>query len=134
MERTIGDVGQGIRQPSNPFSNLCKLALRTSQINELKTICPELDREPQHPKSARNLRNGYIVLGPRSRYLSKLDLGAAWDLIHVEFPLMKETNRPPRCRKPTPSTYPANALKAHAKARSRRELSMARDLLHAFHS
>ena len=89
MERTIVDLGEGIRQPSNPFGNLCQLALRTSQINALKTICPELDHKPQHPKSARNLGNGYIVLGPCSHYLSKLDLRVAWDLIHAECPLMK---------------------------------------------
>ncbi|KAF9037969.1 hypothetical protein BJ165DRAFT_1407912 [Panaeolus papilionaceus] len=35
LERTIGDLGSDIRQPSNPFGNLIQLALRLAQINAL---------------------------------------------------------------------------------------------------
>ena len=45
MERAIGDLGNGIRQPSNPFGNLSQLALRQAQINAIKVICPELDED-----------------------------------------------------------------------------------------
>lgn len=43
MERTIGDLGQEIRQPSNPFANLARRALRRSQVNALKSMYPDLD-------------------------------------------------------------------------------------------
>lgn len=43
MERAIGDLGGEIRQPSNIYGNLCKIAFRQSQTNALKTLCPELN-------------------------------------------------------------------------------------------
>ena len=69
MERTIGDLGQEIQQPSNPFANLAQRALRRSQVNALKSIYPELDPKAGFhlPKSAVDVGNGYIVLRPRDR-------------------------------------------------------------------
>ena len=43
MERTIGDLGAEIRQPSNPFANLTQRALQCAQVNGLKSIFPDLD-------------------------------------------------------------------------------------------
>jgi len=43
MERTIGNLGQEIRQPSNPFANLAQHALQWSQVNAFKSIYPKLD-------------------------------------------------------------------------------------------
>jgi len=70
MERTIGDLGQEIWQPSNPFANLAQHALRHSQVNALKSIYLNLDPKAGFhlPKSATNLGNGYIMLWPRDRY------------------------------------------------------------------
>jgi hypothetical protein len=70
MERTIGNLGQEIRQPSNPFANLARRALRRSQVNALKSIYPKLDPKAGFhlPKSAVKLGNGYIMLRPRDRY------------------------------------------------------------------
>ena len=69
MERTIGDLGQEIRQPSNPFANLAQCALRRSQVNALKNIHPELDSAatPHLPKFARDLGEGYVLLRPRDK-------------------------------------------------------------------
>ena len=69
MERTIGDLGQEIRQPSNPFSNLAQRALRRSQVNALKNIHPELDPTamPCLPKFAEDLGEGYVLLRPRDK-------------------------------------------------------------------
>lgn len=73
MERAIGYLGQEIRQPSNIFSNLCQIALRTSQINALKSICPELDPPSAAlPKHAHDCGNNLALLRPRDRYATKL--------------------------------------------------------------
>jgi len=69
MERSIGDLGKDIRLQSNPFANLCEIALRQSQINALKTIYPvfDYDKSSEIPKYARDLQNGYLLLRPRDR-------------------------------------------------------------------
>jgi hypothetical protein len=74
MERTIGDLGQEIRQPSNPFTNLARRALRRSQVNALKSIHPELDPTavPHLPKFARDLGDGYVLLRPRDKNTVKI--------------------------------------------------------------
>jgi hypothetical protein len=79
MERTIGNLGQEIWQPSNPFANLAWRALRRSQVNALKTIYPDLDPKAgfRLPKSAINLGSGYIVLRPRDRYPTQIPEPAA---------------------------------------------------------
>lgn len=66
MERAIGELGKGIRQPSNPYGNLAQLAVQRAQINALKAICPELDSDllPKTPRFARVLTNGYVLLRP----------------------------------------------------------------------
>ncbi len=69
MERAIGDLGGEIRQPSNIYGNLCKIALRQSQTNALKTLCPELDPTAGEsiPAYSLNTGRGYIFLHPRDR-------------------------------------------------------------------
>ena len=73
MERTIGDLGQEIRQPSNPFANLCQIAVRRSQANALKSMCPELDRAEtlSLPRNAQDVGRGFIFLTPREKFPSK---------------------------------------------------------------
>lgn len=74
MERTIGNLGQEIRQPSNPFANLARRALQRSQVNALKSIYPELDPKSkfQLPKGALDVGEGYIMLRPRDRYPAEI--------------------------------------------------------------
>jgi hypothetical protein len=73
MERSIGDLGQEIRQPSNPFANLCQIALRRSQLNALKAMCPELDdTDTTLPKYSHDNEDGYILLTPRQQRPGKL--------------------------------------------------------------
>ena len=43
MERTIGNLGQEIKQPSNPYANLSQRGLIRAQVNALKAIIPALD-------------------------------------------------------------------------------------------
>jgi hypothetical protein len=71
MERAIGDLGGNIRQPSNIYGNLCQIALRQSQLNAMKSLCPELDPDlaPSLPAYSMPLADGYVLLRPRDRYV-----------------------------------------------------------------
>ena len=66
MEHTIGNLGQEIQQPSNPFANLAWHALQQSQVNTLKSIYPELDPNSrfQLPTGAVDIGGGYTMLQP----------------------------------------------------------------------
>jgi hypothetical protein len=74
MERAIGDLGKDLRQPSNIYSNLCQVALRRSQLNALKSACPELDPDSTKslPKHAHDCGNDLVFLRPRDRYRTQL--------------------------------------------------------------
>lgn len=68
IERTIGDLGAELRQPSNPFANLAQRALRRAQVNGLKAMVPDL--APEKPMvsatmPSHDLGNGYYLLHPR---------------------------------------------------------------------
>ena len=64
MERTIGNLGQEIRQPSDPFSNLAQQGIRRCQVNALKAMIPDLDLtgEGDNPRASEDLGNGYVLL------------------------------------------------------------------------
>ena len=63
MERAIGELGKGIRQPSNPYGNLCQLSLRRAQANALKAACPQLNDDLPHlPRYSEDLGAGYVLL------------------------------------------------------------------------
>ena len=83
MERTIGDLGQEIRQPSNPFANLARRALLRSQVNALKNIYPELDpmATPQLPKFAQDLGNGYVLLRPQESNAKTIAASAGGNIL-----------------------------------------------------
>jgi hypothetical protein len=68
MERTIGNLGEEIKQPSQPFANLSERGLRRSQTNALKVMLPHLDEEHGPPRVSINLGQGYILLGARDKY------------------------------------------------------------------
>ena len=65
MERTIGNLTQELRQPSNPFANLSQRALLRCQINALKNIIPDLEEPASLPRNAIDLSDGYILLRRR---------------------------------------------------------------------
>ena len=68
MERTIGNLGQQICQPSKPYANLAQEGVHHSQINALLAIMPELDFSPNLPSGSIDLGEGYALLRKRSRY------------------------------------------------------------------
>jgi len=71
MERTIGNLGQEIRQPSQPYANLSQEGVRRCKVNTLLSIMPELDEPPKGlPYGAVDLGDGYVLLRKRDRYAS----------------------------------------------------------------
>ncbi|KAJ3885357.1 hypothetical protein GG344DRAFT_91311 [Lentinula edodes] len=74
MIRIGPELGQSIRQPSNPLSNLAQQALIRCCINALKHMCPELDPKSvlHQPKGSLVVGNGYILLRPQKCSPSQL--------------------------------------------------------------
>ena len=69
MERTIGNLGQQIRQPSKPFANLAREGVRRCQVNALISLIPELDDSPQVlPRGAVDLGGGYVLCRKRAKH------------------------------------------------------------------
>ncbi|CDO73553.1 hypothetical protein BN946_scf185014.g23 [Trametes cinnabarina] len=68
IERTIGNLGQELRQHSTPFANLSHRALLRCQLNALGYLIPSLGsaNDVQHvPQGAVDLGNGLTLLCPR---------------------------------------------------------------------
>lgn len=69
MERTIGNLAQEIRQPSNPYSNLAWEGIHHCQINSLLAAVPELSIPSRPvPNSTVDLGDGFILLPKQDRY------------------------------------------------------------------
>ncbi|KAG1725615.1 uncharacterized protein EDB91DRAFT_1239764 [Suillus paluster] len=63
MERTIGNLGQEIQQPSNPFSNLAQQGIQRCQVNALMAILPCYSKSCDSlPRGACELGESYILL------------------------------------------------------------------------
>ena len=43
LERTIGNLGEEMKQHSNPFTNLSQHGIRRARVNALKVMIPDLD-------------------------------------------------------------------------------------------
>ncbi|KAE9386487.1 hypothetical protein BT96DRAFT_839205 [Gymnopus androsaceus JB14] len=69
MERTIGDLSQEIKQPSNPYGNLAERNLRCARTNALKIICPNVDPDQGYtlPRNSVLMGEGLVLLRPRER-------------------------------------------------------------------
>ncbi|KAI0312223.1 hypothetical protein OF83DRAFT_1067547 [Amylostereum chailletii] len=63
MERTIRNLGQEVKQPSNPYANLSQRGLLRGQVNALKGMMPGIEPEPSTiPRGAIELDDEYILL------------------------------------------------------------------------
>ncbi|KAL6301085.1 hypothetical protein BKA93DRAFT_819140 [Sparassis latifolia] len=62
MERTIGNLGEEIKQHSNPFANLSQHALRHCQVNALKAMVPELEPPEKPKRGSCDIGRGYVLL------------------------------------------------------------------------
>lgn len=70
MERTIGNLGQEIKQPSNPFANLSERSVKRCQVNILTALVANLensDNNVKHLKVSVNLGDGYWLLRAQER-------------------------------------------------------------------
>ena len=69
LERTIGNLGEELKQPSNPYANLANRGLRRSQIAALHAMLPDLDPDTHSlPRGAIDLGDGYILLRAREEH------------------------------------------------------------------
>ncbi|KAF8262992.1 hypothetical protein EI94DRAFT_1704337 [Lactarius quietus] len=63
LERTIGNLGEEIKQPSKPYANLANCGLHHSQLSALHAVMPDL--APNTPAllwGAIELGDGYVLL------------------------------------------------------------------------
>ncbi len=60
MERTIGNLGQEIKQPSNPYKNLSQRGALRAELNSLRVMFPVLD-DPKNglPHGALDIGDGF---------------------------------------------------------------------------
>ena len=69
LERTIGNLGEEIKQHSNPFSNLSQRGIRRARTNALKAMIPDLivdgPSKDTLPRGAKDLGDGFILLRAR---------------------------------------------------------------------
>ncbi|KJA13690.1 hypothetical protein HYPSUDRAFT_151321 [Hypholoma sublateritium FD-334 SS-4] len=69
MERTIGNLGEEVRQPSNPYANISQRGLLRCQVNALMAIIPDLQPKlPALPRGAIDLGGGYALLRAQDKY------------------------------------------------------------------
>jgi hypothetical protein len=63
MERTIGNLGQEIRQHSTFYANLSERGVRRCRVNALIKMVPDLEpTKPLYPRGAQDLGEGYALL------------------------------------------------------------------------
>jgi hypothetical protein len=68
IERTIGNLGKEVKQPSNPFKNLSERGLRRAQVNALKAMIPTLEPDKDRlPRGSINLNDGFVLLRAKQR-------------------------------------------------------------------
>ena len=68
MERTIGNLGAELCQPSNPYENLAQRGLLRSQINALKAMFPDLEPDKSAmPAGSLDLGDGFVLLRKRDK-------------------------------------------------------------------
>ncbi|KAF8164218.1 hypothetical protein K438DRAFT_2067351 [Mycena galopus ATCC 62051] len=73
LERTIGNLGEEIKQHSNPYANLSQRGMRRCRVNSLTTMIPSLSPEKPLPHGSLDLKNGFILLRPCDEYPQTID-------------------------------------------------------------
>jgi hypothetical protein len=69
MERTIGNLGEEVKQDSRPFENLTNRAITRARVNALYSMIPNLAPKKSLPTTSIDLYDGYILLFARSESL-----------------------------------------------------------------
>ena len=66
LEHTIGNLGEEIKQHSNPFANLSQQGIRHARVNTLKAMILDLDLDRATmgalPRGSKDMGNGYVLL------------------------------------------------------------------------
>ena len=67
LERTIGNLGEEIKQHSNPFANLSQRGVRRARVNALIAMIPDLDGDQgtSLPRGSKDLGGGFVLLRAR---------------------------------------------------------------------
>jgi hypothetical protein len=63
LERTIGNLGEELRQHSTPYTNISQCAIGRCQVNALKSIIPDFEPPEKIPHNSVDLGSGYFLLG-----------------------------------------------------------------------
>ena len=74
MERTIGNLGEEVRQPSQPYANLSQRGVLRCQINALLAMFPFLSPTLPLPSGSIPLSSGHALLGAKDKNPFKLPL------------------------------------------------------------
>lgn len=77
MERTIGNLTEEMKQPSQPFANLSQHGLRRAHVNALKAAIPELVKDETNPRGSQDLGDGYVLLRAKDEHMRTLQGPAA---------------------------------------------------------
>ncbi|KAJ7246889.1 hypothetical protein B0H12DRAFT_1203245 [Mycena haematopus] len=73
LERTIGNLGEEIKQHSNPYANLSQRGMRRCRVNSLTSMIPSLAPEKPLPQGSLDLKNGFVLLRPCDEYSQTID-------------------------------------------------------------
>ena len=73
LERTIGNLGEEVKQHRDPYTNISERGVRRCQVNALKAIIPDLERfDNLLPHESEDLGNGYVLLRARDQVACKV--------------------------------------------------------------
>ena len=93
LERTIGNLGEEIKQHSNPFANLSQRGIRRARTNALKAMVPDLDSdqaiEERLPQGCKDIGQGYLLLRAReeeARPLRACETKALCEFLNIDPP------------------------------------------------
>ena len=67
MERTIGNLGEEVKQPSQPFANISQRGVLRCQINALLAMVPSMSPTSLFPSGSIPLEFGYVLLGAKDK-------------------------------------------------------------------
>ncbi|KAJ7728718.1 hypothetical protein B0H16DRAFT_1225948, partial [Mycena metata] len=73
MERTIGNLGEEIKQHSNAYANLSQRGVRRCRTNALAAMMPSLFPEKDLSAGAEDLGNGFVLLRARDEFHQVVD-------------------------------------------------------------
>jgi hypothetical protein len=73
MERTIGNLGEEIKQYRDPYTNISERGVRRCQVNALKAIIPDLEHVGKLlPHGSDDIGGGFILLRAMDRTTRKV--------------------------------------------------------------